>query len=290
MSLANRIAPAVAAVLCWAAFPTAARAQVVFPPDASYTALRCGAAPMRDGYQDQAGALDERDLVGDAAGPAGLRASDATNLYLRMRLDRDPAPGAAVRGFAWGMQFDLDDDPSDYELMVTVDGLAGAAGVVSIFRNLTTTLRDDPADPPDTPAVATYPFAMAARTVAAPGPTFGGNTDFFLDFAVPWSQLTPLGLDRTTTTRVWVASSSTVNGLDGDVACHDGAGGPARLGATASDQTTGDPAMDPGPGPGGTGRLEGGGGCAAGGAGGAGSPVAALAGALVLLAHRRRRR
>jgi uncharacterized protein (TIGR03382 family) len=275
-------------VVCSVVVPAAARAQVVFPPDASYTALRCGGAAMADRLADQPGALDERDIVGDAAAPAGLRASDATNLYLRMRLDKDPAPGGAVRPFTWGMQFDLDGKLDSYELMVAVSGVAGAAGTVSVYRNMTTTLLNDPNDPADLPAVMTYPFAMNARSITAPGSTNGGNADFFLDFAVPWTALVSLGLDRGTSTYVWAATSSATSNLDGDVACHDGASGPARLNVIAPDRTTADPAQDPGTGPGGpggTGRLEGGGGCNA---GGAGSPVTALALAFLVLRRRQR--
>jgi hypothetical protein len=282
-----RLVP-LAILLCCVALPTTARAQVAFPAEAAWLPLRCGGAPMSDGFQDQAGAIDERDIVGDAAAPAGLRAADATNLYLRLRLELDPAPGGAVRPFAWGMEFDLDGDRSTYEVLVAVEGIAGAAGTVAVYRNGATTLRGDPADPADQPAAATFPFAMNARVLTAPGSNYGGDADYFLDFAVPWSALTPLGLGRTTPTYVWAGTSSVANGLNGDLACHNGATGVPTLDATASDATTGDPTMDPGGGGGGggTGRLEGGGGCAAGGS--AGSPRAAL-GLIGLLALRRRR-
>lgn len=278
----------ISVVLCCVVLPATASAQVAFPADPAWTALRCNRAAMTDRFQDQPNALDERDIVGDAAAPAGLRASDATYLYLRMRLDKDPAPGGAVRPYSWGMQFDLDGKLDSYELMVAVSGVAGPAGTVSVYLNTATTLLNDPNDPPDLPPVApTYTFAMNARSVTAPGSTSGGNADFFLDFAVPWSALMPLGLDHGTPTYVWAATSSAASNLDGDVACHDGASGSARLDAIAPDPTTGDPAQDPGtlPGPGGTGRLEGGGGCTA---AGTGSPVTALG--LALLALRRRRR
>jgi hypothetical protein len=270
-----------ATALCCVALPTTAGAQaVVFPPEAAWVPLRCGGAPMSDRLGDEAGAIDERDLVGDAVAPAGLRARDATHLFLRLRLDEDPAPLGALRPFAWGMQFDTDDDRSDYEVMVMVDGVSGGGGTVALFRNTTTTMRNDPADPADPPAVETYPFAMNARVTAASGAGFGGSPDAWLDFAVPWSALATVGLVRTTPTYVWAATSSVATGLDADLACHDGATGAPVLDGTASDPTTGDPAEDPGPGgPGGTGQLQGGGGCAAGGGGGRGG-----AGALVLLA------
>lgn len=258
-----------------------------FPDDASYVPLRCGGGVMTDPLGDAPPALDERDLVGDGNAPAGLRASDAQFLYLRIRVDRDPAPGGAVRPFAWGMAFDLDGNRSTYELLITVDGIGSSSGTVSVFTNRATTLADDPADPADLPAAATPSFATAARTVGA-GTTNGGNPDFFVDIAVPWTTLAPLGLDRDTRTYVWAGSSSVANALDGDIACHDGGtGGKARLAATASDPTTGDPARDPNGGGGGAGglRLEGGGGCQAGGSLGIGAALA-----LALVGVRRRRR
>jgi len=114
-----------------------------------------------------------------------------------------------------------------------------------VFTNHTVTLANDPADPADLPAAATITFANGARTVAA-GSSVGGTADFFLDIAVPWATLTPLGLARDTPVHVWAASSSSANSLNGDFACHDGGTGAAHLDTTASDQTTGDPAMDPG--------------------------------------------
>lgn len=261
---------------------SAAAHAATFPPDASYVPLRCGAEVMTDPLGDQPPALDERDLVGDVNAPAGLRAADAQFLYLRIRVDRDPAPGGTLRPFAWGMAFDLDGNLATYELLITVDGIATPAGTVSVFTNRTTTLANDPADPADTPAAATLTFASAAGTIGA-GSSFGGTADFFVDIAVPWATLGPLGLDRDTRTYVWVGSSSIANALDGDIACHDGrTGGAARLDTTSSDQTTGDP--NAGGGAAGDLRLEGGGGCQAGGSAGLGVALA-----LALLGVRRRR-
>jgi uncharacterized protein (TIGR03382 family) len=256
-----------------------------FPGDAAYRPLRCGGAVMTDLRGDAPPSLLERDLVGDPGAPAGLRAADDQVLYLRIRLDQDPAPAGSVHPFAWGMELDLDGDRSTYELLITVDGIGASAGTVSVFTNHTTTLPNDPADPADLPAAATLAFTAAGRTIDA-GTDSGGDADFFVDVAVPWATLTPLGLDRATRTYVWAGSSSVVNALDGDLACHDGGTGKARLDATASDQTTGDPNGDGGGG-GTTGdlRLEGGGGCQTTGSLGLG---AALALALLGLGRRRR--
>jgi hypothetical protein len=254
-----------------------------FPGDAAYVPLRCGGGVMTDARGDVASAPGDRDLVGNTAAPAGLRAGDAQFLYLRIRVDQDPAPGGTLLPHAWGMAFDLDGDRRTYELLITVDGIAAPAGTVSVFTNRVSTLINDPADPADTPAAAMFGFATNARTVTA-GTTIGGDPDFFVDIAVPWATLTPLGLGRDTRTYVWAGSSSVASALDGDLACHDGSGGgKPGLDATGSDPTTGDPTQDTGSD--GSLRLEGGGGCQVGGSLGLGAALALLG-----MPGRRRRR
>lgn len=282
------------------ATPATALAQT-FPPDTSYVPLRCGDGAMTDRYMDEAGAQDERDIVGDEAAPAGLRAVDAEYLYLRLRLDDDPAPGGSLRPFSWGMEIDLDGDTTTYEILMLVDGIG--TGTVTLAENSTTTLPNDPNDPADEPPVASYDFTTHGRSAAA-GSTYGDDADHFLDFAVPWADLAALGLDRDTSIYVWAASSSTQTSLNGDFACHDGAGGDPTLDGIATDPTVLDPTVDtdgdgfpdaqeiaegtdpfdPNDFP--ASRLEGGGGCAVG--GGAASPLAVLM--LGLLVRRRRRR
>jgi hypothetical protein len=269
------------ALICAAG--SAARA-ATFPGDAAFVPLRCGGGVMTDPRGDVATAPGDRDLVGNPSAPAGLRAGDAQFLYLRIRVDQDPAPGGILLPHAWGMAFDLDGDRRTYELLITVDGSAAPASAVAVFTNQTVTRINDPADPADTPATATFALASNARTVTA-GTAIGGDPDFFVDIAVPWATLTTLGLGRATRTYVWAGSSSVGNALDGDLACHDGAGGAPQLDIITSDPTTGDPTQDTGGGgPGGL-RLEGGGGCQTGGSLGLGAALA-----LAVLGARRRRR
>lgn len=274
---------ALASALAFALSSAAAHA-ATFPGDAAFVPLRCAGHAMTDPAGDVATSPGDRDLVGDTAAPAGLRAGDAQFLYLRIRVNQDPAPppAATLHPFAWGMAFDLDGDRRTYELLITVDGIATPAGTVSVFTNRVSTLINDPADLADTPAAATFTFANAARTVAA-GTATGGDPDFFVDLAVPWATLAPLGLDRNTRTYVWAGSSSVASALDGDLACHDGGGGRPRLDATGSDPTTGDPTQDTGAADGL--RLEGGGGCQASGPLGSGAALVLLG----VLGRRRRK-
>jgi hypothetical protein len=276
---------------------TAHAAPPPFPVDDAFVPLKCGGTLAVDAVGDDPGFPNERDVVGDGTNPAALRASDADNLYLRIRLDRDPAPMGVVAPYAWGMAFDTDGDPTNYEVLITAEGISGSAGKVGVYTNKTFTTLNSPADPADLPAQASQDFVNAARSIQT-GTLNGGTPDFFIDMAMPWTVLAPLGLRRTTPVHVWAGSSDAANSIDGDIACYDrkgGAAGPPTLDGTDSDPTTGDPNGDGGGGGGGGGggngdgggpRLEGGSGCAAGGGSGG------LAGALLAigLVYRRRRR
>jgi len=248
-------------ILLVLAMPVVAFAQN-FPGDGSYVPLRCDNNVMIDDFADESGALEERDIVGDTSNAAGLRAADSSYLFLRVRLEEDPAPGGAVSPYSWGFEFDTDGDRTDYEILILADGIGAAAGAVTLFRNTSTAQPNDPNDPAEQ-QIATYAFTSNARSTPAAGTSYGGSGDFFLSIAVPWSDLTPIGLNHDTPVYVWVASSSAPNSLNGDFACHN----PARDGVItlvddASDPTSPDPATPPNGSGTGEGRLEGGAGCA----------------------------
>jgi len=255
----KRTASMVLALLAAAATPAHAQD---FPADADWEPFHCGDAAMFDDVGDEAGAVDERDLVGDEAQPAGFHFADADYAYLRLRLEQDPADSNGdLLPYAWGFEFDTDGDESTYEVLVIASGIDQT---VSVYKNDTVTLDNDPADPADDPPVAVYDWADVGRTVAA-GSNFGGDGDTYLDMAVLWNDLENAGMTPITPIVTWAASSSTDNALDGDFACHDGGTGDPALDAIGSDETTVDPGgggdVDGGPtGPGET-ELEGGGGC-----------------------------
>jgi MYXO-CTERM domain-containing protein len=308
LALPGAAAAALVAVALLLAAPAPAAAQV-FPGDEDYTFLPCGRSVMNDRQRDESDAIDERDLVGQAVDvrAAGYRAVDDDFLYLRMRLDQDAAPEGTLEPFSWGVEFDLDDDRETYELLALVDGITGN---VLLYRNTATTTRDDPTDPADTPAAQSYNASTHMESTVASGTSFGDDDDFFLSFALPFDDLVPLGLDRDTPVVAWVASSSVANALDGDFACHDGAGGRPGFSDVDSDRTVLDPDVDsdgdgasdadeveggsdpddPDSRPGGL-ILAGGGGCAiaAGPGGDASGAVLLLLGALVACRRRRRR-
>jgi hypothetical protein len=195
----------------------AARGQS-FP--ATFAPLYCQRGVMIDGYRDQSGAVDDRDIVGSVDRPAGLRAVDAQFLYFRMRLDASPMQGAGLTQFAWGFELSTDGDPTNYEILVSVDG---ASSTVRLYSNTVTTVPDSPADPADQ-LIMTYPFAQNGRIVDAGASIFAGGNDSFIDMAVPWSDLATLGLAPTSIVNIWAASSTSPDRLNGDFACDDGGG------------------------------------------------------------------
>jgi MYXO-CTERM domain-containing protein len=222
-----------------ASFAGAQTFPTVFAP------LHCQRGVMIDAYRDQSGALDERDLVGTVVSPAGFHAVDAQFLYLRMRLDASPLQGLVLRPFGWGFEISTDSNSANYEILISVDGSAGA---VDLFRNNTTTIANSPADPADQ-QIATYPFAQNGRVVDAGSSLFGGGNDSFLDLAVPWSDLAPLGLTPASLVTIWAGSSSMADRLDGDLACHNAGGNTLlpRLSDNPPAPVAPDPARGPGP-------------------------------------------
>ena len=140
-----------------------------------------------------------------------------------------------------GLLLDLDGNLTNYEVQILTSGIDGT---IQLYRNTTTTLPDDPADLPDMPAVKTYPLTTHARTVSAAGPGFGGNADYFLDVAIPWSDLQSVGVNLTTTVTAWIATSSNSNTLNGDFACWDNSLGRPTLSGVTVGTTTLDPRVD----------------------------------------------
>jgi uncharacterized protein (TIGR03382 family) len=269
VSLAGIVAAAGAAGLAGLVPVRPARAQT-FPAEDAWLAFRCANRLMSDGLRDQPAAVEERDLVGDQDNPAGFHGSDDSFLYLRLRVDGPPTMGANLRLASWGFALRTVGVNQDYQVLITVDGRNSRVG---LYRNTVISVPNSPTDPADNPPAATYPFSTHGRTLVA-GSNFGGERDYLIDMAVPWTALAPLGFDRRQAFVLWAASSSAPDRLDGDFACHDARGGPGVPdldGSSSSDSTSG----AGGSGGSGTG---GSGGSGTGGSGGASSGTAGASG------------
>jgi hypothetical protein len=194
--------------------------------------------------------------------------------------------GARLAADAWGYELNLDGTRRTYQLLFSISGL-GNQDQVAIFRHTMVTTPGDPADPADLPPAFTY-AASTHGQVGAAGSSLGGGQDFFIDMALPWSDLLTVGAARNTPVSIWAGSSTVANALDLDLACFSGTG--ATLGGIDVGVTTPDPAAGGGGGPGGGARtLEGGPGCAVGGPVLGGNGGVATVWLLLAVARARRR-
>jgi len=211
-----------------------------FPAEEDWRPFYCFGDVMFDGRGDDPDFPGSLDLVGGDDAPAGQRAADEDFFYVRLRVDTEPLAVGEPLESVWGIAFDVDLDFTTYEVLLLADA---AAGEVNLFENTVVELDDDPGDLADIPPVATLLFEDAARPLEAESDT-GGDVDWFVDIAIPWADLDTVGIFPETAFHAWVASSSSPLSLDGDFACHDGAGGPPGLEESASDRVIADPDLD----------------------------------------------
>ena len=210
---------------------------------------------MSDPAGDTAGATGPLDVVGTMAAPASFHAADEKYLYLRLRVAGSAVQNGALIDDGWGWELDLDGDRSTYELLISVNG---GDNTVGIFKNTVTVTPNDPGEPADAPATFTYPNGTNARVVSA-GSAVGGAQDYFVDLAVPWTDLNSVGVQPNTHVYVWAGTSTAANSLNLDLACSSGIGHLSDAGVDIDF-----------PAPGGTITVGGGGGAGGNGGGGSG--------------------
>jgi hypothetical protein len=257
-----------AAVATLVALPRPAAAQNFPTAAAEWFPLPCGTANMTDGVGDTPNASGGLDIVGTAANPAGYHAADKNYLYLRLRVAADPRMAGVLTDNAWGFAIDLDQDYATYELLFTLSGL-GPDDTVAIYTNGNTQTRNDLADPADMPPLHSYPASSNAELVSA-GSAVGGGSDWFIDIALPWSDLNLIPLAAASRIGVWAGTSTVANALDLDIACWAGPGGGHMSDSLGTGYTTADPHQGTSSN-GGAGGSGGGGTGGSGGAGGTGS-------------------
>ena len=164
------------------------------------------------------------DLVGNATFPVAYSAHDSTYLYFRYRLNVDPLSAGNFDQFAWvALMQTPAGNPFQYQYLLSMNGKGGDDNCGNTGGNKGDTIEiwaNNPAssitfspifnDPADTQLYAQkYDYSGActggnpptvnssplARTIAASdGSNFGGNGDFFLDFAFPISVLISKGV------------------------------------------------------------------------------------------------
>lgn len=235
MRLCTKLA-AVAATLAFAPFTATAQ---VFPTDDQWVLLECGDVPSFDPVADEPGAVAERDIVGDANAPAMWIYSNGDHVFFRMRIDDDPTQGMSLKPFAWGIEFDTDDDLQTYELLLIVDG---GAEEVALRRNTIQEALNDPNDPAEQ-TIISWPVETHARIVLAENgfaSNFGGNEDWFVDFAADRSAFENEGVGDSLALAVVMGTSSNEQSLDADIACNRAGTDARTFSGSSTDPVTSD--------------------------------------------------
>ncbi len=202
----------------------------------------CDGVPAWDPVGDTAGGTAHRDIVGETAHPALLRAMDGTYLYLRMRLDDDPVQSPAeLKPFGWGWEVDSDAVLDTYEYLLLADGVS--TDTVTWQQNTVQETLDDPADPAEV-ILQDYLPAEDYWHVQAADSSMGGNPDFFLTLAVPLADLAAASIPTDEPVVLWAGTSNSVQALNVDFACHDNSTGDPHLSDTGPDPAYPDPDLD----------------------------------------------
>jgi Cys-rich repeat protein len=223
----------------------AAATPATFPALSQWVVVTLGNTPVFDPEGDTPGA---RDIVGNTQFPMLYIASDATHIYFRLRVDSDPAKNPTDFGsFGWGCFVDTDGDPQTYEFSTIIDGVANPDRIY-LYKNTVTASLDDPNDPPDLPPLEDLqaPLTAAvghARVVAAgdmllggSNSNFGGNGDFFIDWAFERAPAEAAGFNTTQTARYYCGSANNGQTIAAD--CSGSANASCPLDSQFSDPIT----------------------------------------------------
>ena len=231
-------AAALVAVALLLAAPAPRRRPGLPRGDEDYTFLPCGRSVMNDRQRDESDAIDERDwsarrstsgLPDTARSTTTSSTCGCGSTRMRRRRGRSsPSPGAS--------NSILDDDRETYELLALVDGITGN---VLLYRNTDTTTRGQSDRSGGHPGGAElqreHPHGVDG---VRPGPPSGRRRRLLPQLraavrrpgaAQARSRYPGRGLGRVV--------ERGQRGLDGDFACHDGAGGQPGFSDVDSDRT-----------------------------------------------------
>jgi hypothetical protein len=224
---------ALAAAVALAVSPAMAQE---WPNDSQWWPLLIDGEPATDVCDAAQG---PRDIVGSAEHPVVLLyfsypalGEPADYFFVRMRIDEDPSQGGGLSPFGWAVEFDVDQDLSDYEYIGMADGILNP-DMVTLAKN---TVQDELYSPSDQAEVelGSWLFEDNGRVLSAPS-NLCGTPDFFLDFFFPMQPLYDDGLDPDQPVVMIFGSSQNTHSITDDLIGNDGGSDPFTLDEGSSD-------------------------------------------------------
>ncbi len=151
-----------------------------FPSNVQFTPITVGGKPPTANVDPAFPA--SLDIVGNSQFPPAYFAYDGRNVYFRFRLRGDPRSRTGFLNQTWGVLLDLNNDPSSYEWMFTLNG---GTSHINLIQN--TSVGSNPLTDPAERNNFSRPvnnFDLARATPTQEGSNFGGQENYFLDFFV----------------------------------------------------------------------------------------------------------
>lgn len=190
-------------------FSTAAFAE--WPTASQWIPVYKNYSYLQDSSGDSTGS---RNIVSDATHPAAFFYNDGSYIYFRLRLDQDPSGSGGqglLQAFGWGVVFDTNNNPNDYEWMIMIDGVSKNEAV-SLYQNTIQGILGDPSDKPEILS-ASVPV-LGNFQVGAADSSINGDQDYFLDARFPYSTFkTFTGLSDQSPLRMFFGASPSANNL-----------------------------------------------------------------------------
>lgn len=200
------------AILSLAAlFALCSVAHAAWPTSAQWIPVYKNYAYLQDPNGDSTGS---RNVVSDATHPAAYFFNDGAYIYFRLRLDKTPA-GTGGQGlleaYGWGVEFDTNNNPNDYEWLLMVDGISKDEAIC-LYQNTVQGVMGDPSDKPEILS-ASLPLSGNYQ-IAAADSSLNGEQDYFLDWRFPYSTFkTYTGLVDQSPLRMFFGASPSANNL-----------------------------------------------------------------------------
>ena len=204
-----------------------------WPLDSEWITITAGGLGVSDPCDDSQGS---RDIVGTSADPAAFVYFDFTTsgtyMFVRMRLDDDPAQSGGLAPFGWAVEFDTDSDLNNYEYIAMANGIINP-DMVTLEKNTVQSTLMDPSDPAEE-ELGSWLWTDNGRIMDASS-NLCGSPDFFIDFFFPMQLLYDDGLAPGSSFVLIFGTSQNAHSITDDIIDNDGGSDPFTLPEGATD-------------------------------------------------------